>query len=275
MSIWLCYDLLLMVRLGARGTALFGCRAFVCREGRSKAAACVLALGLGGGQGCSPVARVHSSATSPARRVEVRPQRCSLRVESEAVPASRLTQEEILLLLGGARVEEPTAFELCGEHYVGGLGYVLVRATPREVFDSLNQLKNLSRVIRGTRTMTVVDVGQEGTQVLMEQGNSIVSARYTATFQADVASDLQRDWTVRFWLDGRRPHAIEDVWGRISAATFDESRTLVTIGTVVNLGPGLIRMLFEGHLQRSILRMPRYVRQVVEAKHYVAPELSQ
>jgi hypothetical protein len=71
--------------------------------------------------------------------------------------------------------------------------------------------------------------------------------------------------TVRFWLDPSRPHSIDDVWGFFRATRFDSEHALVAVGAAVDLGSGLIRMLFESRIQRSILRMPRRIRDTVES----------
>jgi len=39
---------------------------------------------------------------------------------------------------------------------------------------------------------------------------------------------------------------------------------LISVGALVDLGPGVIRMLFEERIQRSILRMPNRIRDTVE-----------
>lgn len=214
---------------------------------------------------CSPMSRPHVPVTPRLRENCLLPS--SLAIES---PAVALSAGEISTLLSGKRVEVASQFEYCGGQYVGGVGYVLVKATPEQVFTSLNQVSNLSQVIRGTRRMTVMRVDSAGAHVLMEQGNSVVAAKYTAVFQVTDGSDIHENWQVRFWLDEKKPHAIDDVWGVIRARKFDNSRSLVMAGTALNLGPGLIRMLFEKRVQGSILRMTRYVREVVE-REYPAP----
>ncbi len=166
----------------------------------------------------------------------------------------------------GERVEVPVRFDRCGKRYVGGVSYIVVKAPPRAVFASLNELGNLAKVIRGTRKMTVTGVTASGVRVLLEQGNRVVSASYSAIFlrTPPQGQALDEGWEVRFWLDPSRPHAIEDVWGFFRASPWQPGGTLVTVGAALDLGPGLIRMLFEDHLQKSILRMPRYVRAAVE-----------
>jgi hypothetical protein len=77
---------------------------------------------------------------------------------------------------------------------------------------------------------------------------------------------------LRFWLDKKHPHDIEDVWGYFRAEPFDGGRTLTTVAVALDLGPGLMRMLFEDHIQRVILATPERIRAVVEPRSLALAE---
>lgn len=188
-------------------------------------------------------------------------------VESEegAAPATDgLTSEQHEVLRSGGRVEQFIELDRQGQRYVGGVSYALVRAEPRQVFDVLNQLPTLSQVLPQTRNTRIVDRAGNRVRVELEQGNSVVSTALTVFFQLEPPEDRYDPHVVRFWLDPSQPHSIDDAWGFFRATRYDQQHSLVSVGALVNLGPGLIRMLFEQRIQRSILRMPNRIRDTVE-----------
>lgn len=188
-------------------------------------------------------------------------------VEADAKPPLEpggLTPEQNQQLRSGGRVEELMKLERQGKRYVGGVSYALVRATPRQVFDVLNQLATLSQVIPSTRNARVIDRADNWVRVEIEQGNSMVSTSCTIFFELEPATGSADPHLVRFWLDPSQPRGIDDVWGFFRATRYDDEHSLVSVGALVDLGPGLIRMLFEQRIQRAILRMPNRIRDTVE-----------
>lgn len=193
-------------------------------------------------------------------------------VEAEpASQASGFSDEQHGRLRDGGRVEELVELERRGQRYVGGVAYALVRADPRQVFDALNQLDTLANILPQTRNTRVLDRVGDRVRVEIEQGNSVVSTRFTVFFELGPASVGDGTHLVRFWLDPSQPHGIDDVWGYFRATRYDAQHSLVSVGALVNLGPGLIRMLFEERIQRAILRMPTRIRDVVERTSGAAP----
>lgn len=164
----------------------------------------------------------------------------------------------------GERVEELVELERRGQRYVGGVSYVLVQAEPGQVFDVLNQLDTLASVLPQTRDLRVLERSGGRVRVAIELGNGVVSTAFTVFFQLDPAPGNDEAHMVRFWLDPSQPHGVEDVWGYFRATRYDAGRALISVGALVNLGPGLIRMLFEERVVRAILRMPNRIREVVE-----------
>jgi polyketide cyclase/dehydrase/lipid transport protein len=184
--------------------------------------------------------------------------------EHRIPPGAGLSAEEHQLLRAGGRVEQFIELDRQGQRYVGGVSYTVVRAEPRQVFEVLNQLATLSQVLPGTRSTRVIDRSGNRVRVELEQGNSVVSTTFTVFFQLEEPGDRFDPQVVRFWLDRSQPHSIEDAWGFFRATRYDAQHSLVSVGALVNLGPGLIRMLFEQRIQRSILRMPNRIRETVE-----------
>ena len=109
-----------------------------------------------------------------------------------------------------------------------------------------------------------IDRSGNRVRVEIEQGNSVVSTTFTVFFQLEPPEDRYDPQVVRFWLDPSQPHSIDDAWGFFRATRYDDHNSLVSVGALVNLGPGVIRMLFEKRIARSILRMPNRIRDTVE-----------
>jgi Polyketide cyclase / dehydrase and lipid transport len=188
-------------------------------------------------------------------------------VEADDEPAllpRGLTPEQHQTLGSGGRVEQLLQVDRQGKRYVGGVSYALVRAEPRQVFDVLNQLHTLSEILPQTRNTRIIDRSGNRVRVELEQGNSMVSTTFTVFFQLEPPEGRDDLHVVRFWLDPSQPHSIEDVWGFFRATRYDGQHALVSVGALVNLGPGVIRMLFEQRIQRAILRMPKRIRETVE-----------
>ncbi|HVZ33639.1 MAG TPA: SRPBCC family protein, partial [Polyangiaceae bacterium] len=216
----------------------------------------LLALGMSASvPGCTPPAAVMSE--SAGRSVPDAASGLAPHVLSEADQRSLLT---------GGRVEEPVQLERGGHRYVGGVSYMLVQAPPNRVFQVLNELDTLARVLPATRSVQLMDRSGQRVRLQLEQGSGVVSTRFTLFFELEPSVDDFDPGLVRFWLDPAEPHGIDDVWGFFRATSYDSEHSLVAVGVLVDLGPGLVRMLFEDRIQRSILRMPKRIRDTVEAR---------
>jgi hypothetical protein len=90
-------------------------------------------------------------------------------------------------------------------------------------------------------------------------------ARYTVVVQ----QNDQRD-TLRFWLDPSRRHDVRDVWGYFRVRPFGPNRTLLTVAAALDLGPGIVRMLFEDSIQGLILGAPWNIKRYVEPRAFAA-----
>jgi hypothetical protein len=209
------------------------------------------------GPSCAPLGPAATPAAAPGAPVTAAP------VEAEPEPGLTLEQQE--LLRSGHTVEHAVDFKRHGRSYIGGVSYLLVNAEPRHVFEVLNNLPTLREVLPRTRRTDVIDRRDGSVRVEIEMGNNVVSTTYTVFFALEPPGAAGQGHMVRFWLDPSRPHGIADVWGFFRATPFDDGRTLVAVGAAVDLGQGLIRMLFETKIQRSILRMPRRIRDTVES----------
>lgn len=162
-------------------------------------------------------------------------------------------------LLEGHRVSEPMRFDEAGGHYVGGLSYQLVAAPAGEVLRALEDPDQLARILPYTRHLRELDPRGDRRRLEVTQGNDLVEASYTVEIESDYEKGEHR-----FWLEPSRPHAIDDVWGYFRVRQFDDERSLITVAVALDVGPGLVRMLFEDRIRDIILATPSRIRDVME-----------
>lgn len=174
--------------------------------------------------------------------------------------AEGLTAEEAARLARRETVIREHTFERGDHRYVGGVTYTYVDASAAEVGSMLDNVESLRRILPKTKTARLV--GSAGGDQLLEltQGNAVMEAAYTVRVRRGPNE-------ARFWLDPSRPHGIDDAWGFFRFQPFiapgGEERVLLTYGVLVDVGPGIVRELFEEKLRAVLLSVPQLVRRQV------------
>jgi hypothetical protein len=143
---------------------------------------------------------------------------------------------------------------------VGGVTYTVVEASPAEMQTLLEDVNAYRQVLPRTKSARLVGVNGRDFFVELRQGNAIVDTSYTIRLRRE-----QGGRTVRFWLDPSKPHGIADAWGFFRLEPLPEKqpgvpRTLLTYGAMVDVGPGLVRELFEERVRAAMLQVPQLVR---------------
>lgn len=147
-----------------------------------------------------------------------------------------------------------------GGRYVGGVSYQIVRASPAEVLAALGSPSELPAMLPRTKSARVVGVGARGARIELTQGTALVDATYTVKLRRTGPGAL------RFSLDRSRPHGIRDVFGYVRARPFGRGRSLLTVAVALDVGPGLVRALFEERIARVVLSTPRHIRDYLEPR---------
>lgn len=173
----------------------------------------------------------------------------------------QLTLHEREALFAGDRVERPLSFHARGGRYVGGVAYQIVRSEPEAVLAALESVASLPELLPRTQSARLLGVEDGRTRVELTQGPSPFTATYTIQLERVPGSG-----EVRFWLDPSAPRDIRDVWGYFRAEPHGKGRTLVTVGVALDLGPGLVRSLFEDRIQRMVLGAVTRIRDYVEPR---------
>lgn len=182
---------------------------------------------------------------------------------SAETPFAALGAEDAARLARGETVTRPQTIDADDRHYVGGVTYTIVDTSPDELASVLEDVHAWRKVL--PRTKQALLVGEDGPDFFVElrQGTSLMEAKYTLRARKDPAHH-----EVRFWLDKRRPHGIADAWGffhyEAVPTPTGSPRTLVTYGVLVDVGPGIVRELFEERLRGLMLSVPQLL------QHYVA-----
>jgi hypothetical protein len=171
--------------------------------------------------------------------------------ELSAGEADRLTRGETVVRL--------QTLERGRRRYVGGVTYTVLDHPAAELARLLDDVRVWQRILPRTRSARVVGGGGRDELVELTNGTALVQATYTM--------HLRRDGrTIRFWLDPARRHDIGDAWGFVKAEPMAHGRALVTYGVLIDLGPGLVRDLFEDGVRKLALSVPERLRSFV-AEH--------
>lgn len=146
-----------------------------------------------------------------------------------------------------------------GKKYVGGLSFMLVRATPDVVIDTIFSTRAALEWMPETLSAEAVESSDRYLLVRFEQGEKPFVATHTLHFWRD-------DLAIRWKLDPRKPHDIVDAWGFLSATPYGPGRSLVTLGILIDLGDGVVRAFAEPDIQRTVLGTPENIKSYVEAR---------
>jgi hypothetical protein len=195
----------------------------------------------------------------------------SLLAGSADAQGDDLTLQERARLARGATVSRPVTLEE-GEHrLVGGITYTIVSATPAELtalFDDENAYRELlprTKEAKLTKNGSVRHVG-------MRTGNALVEGVYTLYLQQQKPNEL------RFWLDPRAPHDIDDAYGyfrfdELPRGTDGKPRTLLTYAIAIDIGAGIMRDLFEERVRAASLTLPQaLVLRLARSHHGGSPD---
>lgn len=152
-----------------------------------------------------------------------------------------------------------------GRRYVGGVTYTLIDASPSELLGLFEDVSAYKQVLPRTKQARLVGMNDGDLFVELRQGNAVVETSYTIRVHRE-RDDGTGGTIFRFWLDRHKPHGIEDAWGYfrlqpVADGPAGSPRTLLTYGILVDIGPGLVRDLFEEPLREMALTVPQRMRQ--------------
>ena len=190
-------------------------------------------------------------------------------VRAPAAHADKLTSDESERLGRGETVVREHTWEPgYSARYIGGVTYTIVDATASETNDILEDVASFRRVLPRTKRVKLVSIEPNGDRLVeLVQGTALMEAEYTLRVRNYPA---RRE--VRFWLETSRPHEIDDAFGYFRVepliGSAGEQRALLTYAILVDIGPGIVRDLFEERVRAALLTVPQLVRRyVAEVRH--------
>ena len=203
----------------------------------------------------------HAASTGPA--AEARPP------SGDGFSRPELAAADHRRLLAGQPVVREDTVETATGRYVGGVTYLLVDAPVDAIASVLDNVRAYPHILPYTRAAAWIGLSRSGDALVeLEQGNALAQGRYTIRVHREQAGPHAQ--TFRFWLDPRFSHDIADASGFFQMEPIGQERTLLTYMVLVDLGPGLIRALFEDRVRRVMLSTPLLVRGYVEARRPAA-----
>lgn len=151
-----------------------------------------------------------------------------------------------------------------GDHrWIGGVTYTVVDASAAEVAAIFDDVEALSRVLPRTKSAKFVGSIDGDRLIELVQGNALMEATYTVRVRHERGE-------TRFWLEPTLPHGIDDAWGYFRYEPFidasGEEHVLLTYGVLVDVGPGLVRDLFEEKVRTTLLSVPQLVRRQMASR---------
>ncbi|MDB5219456.1 MAG: hypothetical protein JWO86_7383 [Myxococcaceae bacterium] len=192
-----------------------------------------------------------------------------LLARAPAAQADTLTSTESSRLTHGETVIREHTWEPgYSARYIGGVTYTVVDATAPETSGLLEDVATFRRVLPQTKRVRLVSIEPNGDRLVeLVQGNALVEATYTLRVRTYPA---RRE--VRFWLETKLPHEIDDAFGYFRVEPYTgssgEPQTLLTYAILVDIGPGIVRDLFEERVRAALLSVPQLVRRyVAEVRH--------
>ena len=190
-------------------------------------------------------------------------------VRAPAAHADKLTSDESERLGRGETVVREHTWEPgYSARYIGGVTYTIVDATASETNDILEDVASFRRVLPRTKRVKLVSIEPNGDRLVeLVQGTELMEAEYTLRVRNYPA---RRE--VRFWLETSRPHEIDDAFGYFRVepliGSAGEQRALLTYAILVDIGPGIVRDLFEERVRAALLTVPQLVRRYVAEVHH-------
>lgn len=175
---------------------------------------------------------------------------------SGSARADSLAPHEQARLERGETVIRTQTVDHGDHHYVGGVTYTVLATSAAEVFALFDDVSAYRHVLPKTKGARRVGVDRGDTLVELVQGNALYEATYTIRVRRSARE-------LRFWLEPTRPHEIDDAWGFFRIEPFTapngEERVLLTYGVLVDVGPGIVRELFEERVRAAMLSVPQLV----------------
>jgi hypothetical protein len=177
-----------------------------------------------------------------------------------AAPTRRpLTADERTRLSRGELVTRPLIERRGSLRLVGGSSWQVIDAVPSVVWQAVLDTQRYHRMLPRVKFARVVNETPQQRTVFVRHEVGVVDISYFLKLKT------YRDrHDVTFVLDETRPHDIRAAWGFYSVRPYGNGRTLLSYGTMIDAGDGLIATLSRGQVRAWSLNVPHMVKRFVE-----------
>ena len=185
------------------------------------------------------------------------------RIQIEREILVGFSEAERAKILGYQSVTHASTFDRSGRKVMSGISYQLVDMKAAELFALLQRVDHtLPRALPATHKARYVGNFGEFPLVQLVHGNGFFNGTYTVIWQPH--NDRKE---VTFWMAPEHPHDVDDIWGFFRITPVDKGRrSLVTVAVAVDLGKGGVKTLYQGTVQKVILKSARYIRKFVDRR---------
>ncbi len=183
---------------------------------------------------------------------------CACVLLPNSAHAERLSPNELKRLGRGEVIKRTFDVDLPRGDFIGGLGYVIIDATPAEVLAVLLEPSSYLHIFTLTQEARLVAREGDDFIIALRQGGKKISGEYSVRARQETSS------LVRFWLDPTRPHDVGDLWGFFRMDPAEAGKTLLSYGALLHLEFGVIKLLFQEKIRMYALETPARLRAYVE-----------
>ena len=162
--------------------------------------------------------------------------------------------EELATLAAGDLLIERSTYDRGSEHYVGGVSYLVVDLPAARLSAVARDVSAIPALLPHVSDVQLLEVTAGGVgRIRITHTLGPTSGSYTlriAFFEAGTFG--------RFSIEPSEGSAVLDGWGYVRLTPIGAGeRTLVTYAVLFDLGPGVLRSLFESRIQDAALSYPR------------------
>ena len=183
---------------------------------------------------------------------------------ASAADARPLVPAESMRLERGETITREQTITRDDHRYIGGVTYTILDATEADLDALFDNVDAYRRLLPRTKRARLVGTDRGDKLVEITSGNALVEAQYTLRMRREEREGRRE---IRFWLEPNQPHGIDDAWGFFRMEPFTtkngERKVLLTYGALVDVGPGIVRELFEEKVRAALLSVPQRVRGAV------------
>lgn len=169
------------------------------------------------------------------------------------------SSQEEQRLREGQLVVRPTEVVRGNARLIGGLSWQLVQASPERVWRALSDVHTYPRFLPAVEEAKFIEHSGREQRLFIRHRMGFITASYFVLAAPDGAKGR-----MRFRLDRSRPSSIQEAFGEIRVTAFSQSKSVVSLAILADVGDGLLAGLVRSNIHEWMLRMPEELKKFVE-----------